>query len=516
VGDNGRTFEIHGSYSKGQIAAAFKHILTNIDNFSRLVIKKPLRQYQAEPARAILDSVLYGRGQTFAVMMSRQAGKNELSAQMEAYLLNLFQRRGGQIVKASPTFKPQTVNSIMRLCDRLENPWNARRYRTRAGYIVQLGRARALFFSAGPQSNVVGATADILLEADEAQDIRPGKWAKDFLPMGASTNVTRVLWGTAWTRETLLAATIRHLRQQEARDGTRRVFVYDAEQVAAEVPAYAAYVKGEVERLGRNHPLIRSQYYLEEIDAEGGMFPKARRALMRGGHPRRFEPEPGKRYAMLIDVAGEDEAPGDPLQRSMLGNPRRDATALTVVELDHAPGRSPIYRVVNRRLWLGTKHTALHDKVLAQARHWNATWLVVDATGIGTGLACFLERSLGERVIPVVFSPKVKSDLGWDFIALVETGRYHDYQDDQQPETRQFWYEVQACQYEVRDGPGMLLSWGVWEQPGYDGLIARGHDDLLASAALCTILDEQAWPGTGASAVVTRDDELDEIDEATW
>lgn len=35
-------------------------------------------------------------------MMSRQAGKNELSAQLEAYLLNLFQRRGGAIVKDIP------------------------------------------------------------------------------------------------------------------------------------------------------------------------------------------------------------------------------------------------------------------------------------------------------------------------------------------------------------------------------------------------------------------------------
>ena len=66
-------------------------------------------------------------------MMSRQAGKNELSAQIEAYFLNLFQSKGGQIVKASPTLKPQAIKSIMRLCDRLENGLTSGRYRKREG-----------------------------------------------------------------------------------------------------------------------------------------------------------------------------------------------------------------------------------------------------------------------------------------------------------------------------------------------------------------------------------------------
>jgi len=159
--------------------------------FSQLVTRLPLRGYQVEPARAILDSILHGRGDSFAVMMCRQAGKNELSAQLEAYIMNLYQRKGGGLVKASPTFKPQTVNSILRLCDRLENPWNRGHWRRREGYIVQLGKARCFFFSADPASQVVGGTASLLLECDEAQDVRETKWDKDFEPMTASTNATR-------------------------------------------------------------------------------------------------------------------------------------------------------------------------------------------------------------------------------------------------------------------------------------------------------------------------------------
>lgn len=499
-----------------RLALAVKLWLSNISKFSELVTRKPLRTYQLEPAQAILDSILHRRGLSFAVMMSRQAGKNELSGQLEAYLLNLYQRVGGQIIKASPTFKPQTINSILRLADRLDNPWNKGKWRRREGYIIELGKARTLFFSADPSANVVGGTADILLECDEAQDVQPAKWQKDFSPMGASTNVTTVFWGTAWTSSTMLAQNISHLQRLQARDGIRRVFKYDADAVGAEVPAYARYVKGQVEKLGRDHPLIRTQYYLEEIDGSGGMFGPMRRALMRGDHKRRHEPEPGKRYALIIDVAGEDEEAGDAIERSMLANKRRDATALTVTEITVTYGQLPTYHTVDRKMWLGRSHSSLYQELLALVTHWHALWVVIDSTGVGAGIASFLALTLGEKVIPVLFSSKVKSDLGWNFLAIVETGRYRDYADDQEPDTRQFWHEVEACEYEIREGPSRAMKWGVWEQVAYDGLIAYGHDDFLVSAALTAILDLQEWPGTGESATVEQPDEMTNIDSAQW
>ena len=500
---------------------AIKYWLSDIANFSRIVLHKPLRKYQLQPARAILDSILYGKGLAFAVMMSRQAGKNELSGQLEAYLLNLYRRRGGGIVKASPTFKPQTINSILRLSDRLENPWNANQYRRREGYIVQLYKARAFFFSADPAANVVGATADILLEGDEAQDIGQQKWDTDFMPMGASTNVTSVLWGTAWTSTTMLAQQIAYLEQQQAKDGITRVFKVDADQVGQEVPAYARFVKNQVTRLGRQHPIIRTQYFLETIDGTGGLFDPRRRALMHGNHPRQLKPTAGHRYALLLDVAGEDENEGDEITRSMLANPKRDATALTVIDVilpSHPTNdtEQALYNVVDRRLWLGTKHTALHSQILALARHWNAVFIVVDATGIGAGLTSFLAKALGEKVIPFEFSSRTKSDLGWDFLASLRPDGYQEYANDEQPDTRQFWYETKTCKYEIRPGPGKFMKWGVWEHPAYDGLIAHGHDDLIISAALCAVLDAQEWPGIAVGHAVQAPDVLSEIDKAGW
>ena len=156
----------------------------------------------------------------------------------------------------------------------------------------------------------MGATASALLEVDEAQDIQMAKFDREIAPMASSTNATRVFWGTAWTSQTLLAREVRAAREAERRDGMRRVFMVTADDVAKELPAYRMFVDEQVERLGRNHPLIRTQYYCEEIDGDGGLFTATRRALMQGEHCLREAPERGKSYAALLDLAGEGE--GDP------------------------------------------------------------------------------------------------------------------------------------------------------------------------------------------------------------
>jgi hypothetical protein len=161
-----------------------------------------LRPYQVEPGRAVLDSVMNRRGLTFSVEIARQGGKNELSAQLEVLLLTLFMGIGGNIIKCSPTFRPQTLNSVMRLQERLNDAGYHGFWRREQGYMVHLGKAMAIFFSANEASHVVGATAHILLEVDESQDVNPDKYQKEFRPMGSTTNVTTVHYGTAWDDST--------------------------------------------------------------------------------------------------------------------------------------------------------------------------------------------------------------------------------------------------------------------------------------------------------------------------
>lgn len=500
-----------------ELTRATRAALSNPADFARYMLRRELRPYQTECAAAIADSVLYNRGLTFVVEMSRQAGKNELSAILESYFLTLFSRVGGQIVKASPTFKPQTLNSIQRLCDRLATPWHAGRVRKHSGYIVEFGAARTLFFSAEPKASVVGATASILLEGDEAQDIKPAKWDKDFEPMRASTNSTTVLWGTAWTCNTLLYLTRVACERMQSQGGRRQVFMYPCDQVARYVPTYAAHVAERVARLGRNHPLIKTQYFLEEIDATGGLFSDANKALMHGTHERQRAPEPNHTYALLIDVAGEDEAQtgsSQDLDRDQMGNQKRDATSITIVEITIGAGvRQPTYLVRDRHLFIGIRHTQLYDRINALVCHWAARWIVVDATGVGAGLCSFLAAKWADRVIPFEFSTATKSDLGWDFLGVINTGRFRDHADDNSVEYRQFWYEVDHCQKQIQDGPAQRLSWGVWETAAYDGLIARGHDDELLSAAFVAVLDRQPMPLPTTESVVVAHAQVD-IDQS--
>ncbi len=484
-----------------------------------------LRAYQQAVSQAVVDSVLNRRGLSFAVMFPRQSGKNELQAHIEAYLLNLFSNCGGELVKLSPTWKPQSLNAMRRLERALRsNIFTRGRWVKEQGFIYWLGQARLYFLSGAPVSNIVGATASLLLECDEAQDVQIEKWDREAAPMAASTNATRVFWGTAWTDQTLLARELRLARQAEQADGLRRAFTLTADQVAVEVPAYGAYVAGQVGMLGRSHPLVRTQYFNEELGAEAGMFPPGRRALMQGDHPALQGPRPGQMYALLLDVGGQESgaalAPGlsafyqAPLPGIALG--RRDATALTVVEVDLASladeiRQAPTYRVVQRRQWVGMSQSMVYARVRALAEQWQVRWLVVDATGIGAGLASFLERALPGRVLPFVFTARSKSKLGWDFLAIIETGRYHEHlpsPDDEQAALQGFfWRQVQHCQMTVLAGPGQALRWGV-----PDGLreAAGGelvHDDLLVSAALCARLDNLSW-GRGESALVPAVDPL--------
>ena len=179
----------------------------------------------------------------------------------------------------------------------------------------------------------------------------------------------------------------------QAADGRQRVFRCLA-HVANELPAYGAGWRAH-RPVWDKHPYIRTEYKLEVLDSEGGLFPPQRIAQLQGDHPRRHRAEPGKRYAGLLDVAGEEEEGSGP--EAFDNASRRDSTALTIVEVESGGRDLPLYRVVDRMAWTGTKHMALHDQLVDLARNvWSLSALVVDAPGSGPGLASFLADRLGQ------------------------------------------------------------------------------------------------------------------------
>src|SRR5262249_22154542 len=148
--------------------------------------------------------------------------------QLELTLLVRRIQSGGQGIKLAPTFRPQLINSILRLEERARDwgPGVRALLRRQAGYILHLGRARWLYLSAGETASVVGATASILWEVDEAQAVDRAKYDKDSRPRAATANATAVMYGTAWDDTSLLEVQKQANLELERKDGRRRHFEY--------------------------------------------------------------------------------------------------------------------------------------------------------------------------------------------------------------------------------------------------------------------------------------------------
>ena len=98
-------------------------------------------------------------------------------------------------------------------------------------------------------------------------------------------------------------------------------------------------------------------------------------------------------------------------------------------------------------------------------------------------------------MIPFTFSSKTKSDLGWAFLALIDSGRLQDHTPAAEgPDALNelqalFFNQLAHCQYEIQTGPDKRIRWGV---PDGTRNLASGelvHDDLVVSAALLGALD---------------------------
>jgi hypothetical protein len=489
----------------GQATDLIFETLRDIEAFSSFVLQLPLYPYQLEPLRAIIDSVLHQHGREFLLIFPRQSGKNEAIAHLLVYLLNLLQRRGGQIVYGA--VGDALGRGVRRLEERLDNPWNRGRWQRQSRPIRRtLGKAAVTFISSHPRAASRGETAHHLLVIDEAQDQNGPYIESVFTPMRAAHNATAVYLGTVRLTNDFLWAKKQELERETAADGIRRIFFVTPDQVTASNPNYGRFLAAQERRYGRFHPIVAAEYYLEPVNGSGGLFPPERQALMRGRHPRRHDPDPDAIYVATIDVAGQDEAATDPI--AQLQNPARDYTAVTIFQIINSQSlisqslvsQSPIYHATDTFTDHGSRHfqdTAgrpkLAERLLAYLRHWNVIHTVIDASGVGQGLADWLTAALGKsQVTAVNFAGRAqKAMLGSSFLALIETGRFKYWAGDEDTPGSDgwwFWRQVEACTYSLpangrfeRD-----LRWGVPAQarihtPAGMELI---HDDRLLSAAL--------------------------------
>jgi hypothetical protein len=367
-----------------------------------------------------------------------------------------------------------------------------------------------------------------LLVVDELQDQDANHLESVFEPMRAAQNATAVYIGTVRTTSDALWAKKLALEALEKGDGRRRVWIVGPDSVAGQNPAYGSFLAAKVKKFGREHPIVKSEYFNEPIDGVGGLFGGRRRVLMSGSHLRGVVPEDGRIYVATLDVGGQDEGATDVL--AALDNPGRDWTVGHVFEL--VEGVDGVqYTAVDVLVNQGGRHFAgnggepsVANQLLAWLKHWGVAHLVADSTGVGQGLVDWLSLRLGsQRVTGFVFTRQSKASLANNFLAVIETGRFKyfksaDYYDDA------WWFFEQCnwCGYEVPAGGRFDrdLRWGVSDSvkisvPGYGRVPV--HDDRLVSAALVSVYDALVLAGDvllgrAESAVVKSADILEGLE----
>jgi hypothetical protein len=198
---------------------------------------------------------------------------------------------------------------------------------------------------------------------------------------------------------------------------------------------------------------------------------------LQGDHPRLRRGEAGKTYVAGIDIAGEAELE----ENLLIINPKRDATVVTIGELDFtgcdAVLKEPKIKIVEHYSWVGHQHTELYAKLVDIFKNvWRCRKIVVDATGVGEPVASFLRKALGSRVISFTFTQSSKSELGFNLLAAVNSGRLKVYQGDGSAEYKEFCFETEKARSQYR--PNQTMNFFV--DP------SDGHDDFLMSLALAT------------------------------
>ncbi|HTP03436.1 MAG TPA: hypothetical protein VMJ64_18825 [Anaerolineales bacterium] len=509
------------------------------NKYIRWIAGVKLRPYQKEPLKRILDSIEKHLGDTIILLFPRQSGKDELLVQLKAYLLHLYAPLSVGIVEVNPTQRPQTTAALERFERSLsQNRLVWRKWRKRGATMRLIGKASVSFLSGDRSANTRGASASLLLIVNEAQDILPSVYGQVLEPMTASMNATRLLAGTAWTSDTLLAREIRAARQAEHMDGRKRVFTVDADAVQKSVEWYGAHVEAAIRKYGREHPFVKTQYFNEEIDARGGMFTAAHRALMGASpaSPARPPVVEGRTCAFLIDVAGQEEASTSASDLIKRAEPQsrsdRDAVTLRIVEIDLTTLETlhkPTYRAIHLEQWTGQNHLTVFGQIKALAETWQPRHFVIDATGVGEGLWAMLDKAFPTRVIPVKFTQSTKSELGYGFLAIIHTGRFRDEYASRAgatagrepdraaagwgyfPGSAQIDREYAACESEILAGPQKLMRWGVPEgRRDEEGHLI--HDDIPVTDSLTAILDRLDWQVQSPALIIPGRDPLDEID----
>jgi hypothetical protein len=439
------------------------------------VSKRPLRGPQAEIVKRVEQFVTAHEGGVMTILSSRQTGKNETGAILQRR--HLWRRQYASLpsiwIRTAPTYKPQIVNSKKRLREilaldakkRIRHPlFNGQKLIQEEGYIWRLGNASVEFVSSGPQANVVGATASECLDMDEAHKVDKAKFDEDFAPFTASTNAATLLWGVAANG----LDTIEAYRKLNIEAGRPDLNLYFPCEIWREfVPTYAAHLDDRISKLGWDHPIIKTQYRLIPVAAEGRFLqPNHLRTLFSGDHERVQRPRHGVRYELMIDIAAGNEDFNPDADFEGEEDTKTDSTVIWVYEVSpilSTNGVFPIVRLVNLHWFTGVPLPKQEGEIKSLIEFWNPEKVTIDAVGVGRQIAEAMAEIFGDAETSGIVHKYVASDTSvsedcFDLQARLNFNSVTMFRDDGSPEWAEFERQCGWTLYSSANGKMKLIK----------------------------------------------------------
>jgi hypothetical protein len=421
----------------------------------------PLFPPQAEAIKLIERHIHNKTGKVITVRSARQTMKNECSAMLCVRALEYYRDSGGTYIRTAPTWKPQMINSKQRVEKFLKmDPLINGDYKRREGFILQHGQAQVLLLSTDKQANVVGSTASIALDIDEAHKVDKGKFEEDFGPMAAYHNVPIIMWGVAADKQDLLYEYVQHNLEHDPELNLS----YPASIWCELMPQYAKHYEERVRKLGPDHPVILTQYDLVDVDTLGGYLkPHHITSLLHSEHQRYHAPRSDADYIVTIDIAGEAESEEeDPLKKS---RGAKDSTVALIFEVDPEDRVNdyPACRLVDIHWWTGKpladEPSGLPGQqsiLLKLLKQWKPKLTVVDSRGVGEQLAKYLAKHHSGVLTYAADSASVSQDC-YGLLALINNERLKVFCNDDSAEYAELCRQLKRCRYEIREHDRMRL-----------------------------------------------------------
>ena len=265
--------------------------------------------------------------------------------------------------------------------------------------------------------------------------------------------------------------------EAQQQSGLRTHFEFDWRTLAAINPQYRAFVEHEIARLGEDHPAIQTQYFLHSISGAGYLLNNLQRALLQGSHLWEEAPGADGWYIAGMDVAGEERPTPGGASGNSFASSKRDSSVITIGRVFFNELNLPCIDVIHHCWWTGRSHLEQYAAVTALIEQWGIHSLVIDATGLGAGLASLLLSKFGaDRIVPFTFSRPAKSRLAYQMLALINASSLKLYAPQQAPVAiyNECWQQLRRARYRL-PAPETL---DFYVDP------ADGHDDFLISLAL--------------------------------